>query len=86
MANSTRHRGGKNQAFVPLQVHGVIMESTNIARVTFNARGNVADPSTDAQLTNPLRCTAPQEARTPPRTSLHKSLAPPFVNQDSGAV
>jgi hypothetical protein len=28
--NSTRHRGGKNQAFMLLQVHGAIMESTDI--------------------------------------------------------
>jgi hypothetical protein len=30
MANSTRHRGGKNQARMLLQVYGVIMESTDI--------------------------------------------------------
>jgi hypothetical protein len=38
---STRHRGGKNQAVMLLQVHGVIVESANIT--TLN-RGNVGRP------------------------------------------
>ena len=43
MANSTRHRGGKNQTAMLLQeIHGVIMESTNI--------------TTRPQLTNPSWC------------------------------